>query len=141
MEVLVTTLVFLIIAVGLYNAFVYVNVLSLTSRQKMTAIALANEQLEIVRNLPYTDVGLIAGAPAGKLLSPKTINRNGLNFLVATEVRTFDDPFDGTISGQPNDLNPADYKFVKVEITCPTCRNFTAVILETTVSPKNLETD
>ncbi|MFA6253963.1 MAG: carboxypeptidase regulatory-like domain-containing protein [Candidatus Paceibacterota bacterium] len=140
-EVLVATVVFLMIALGIYGGFTSVSNLSLISRQRMVATALANEQLEVVRNLPYSDIGIIAGLPPGKLPHQKTVSRNGLDFAITTSVRSLDDPFDGTIGGSPNDPNPADYKLAEVEINCANCRNFTPITLNTTVAPKNLETN
>jgi len=140
-EVLVATVIFLIIALGIYNGFIAVSNLSLVSKQQMVAITLANEQLEVVRNLPYSDVGIVNGLTPGKLPYQKTVSRNGLNFIVTSFVRPVDDPFDGTVGGSPNDQNAADYKIAEVQVACPACRNFTTVVLDTTVAPKNLETN
>lgn len=138
--------VFAIIALGVYQAFFSLSGLAQMSKTKAEAMALATEQLEIVRNLPYSDVGIIGGWPVGKIPYEKHESRAGINFLVTTTIRSIDDPFDGTIDGSPNDINPADYKLVAVEVTCDTslasssCRYFSAVSLTTQVAPKNLET-
>jgi hypothetical protein len=87
-------------------------------------VALANEQLEVARNLPYSDVGIVAGWPIGKIPYQKTEIRHGANFVVTTTVRNIDDPFDGTIGGTPNDPSPADYKLVDLSLDCPNCKNF-----------------
>lgn len=139
-ELIISTVIFVMIGLGIWQGYAYVSDLVRVARIKTTALALANEQLEIVRNLPYSDVGVIGFVPPGKL--PETINliRNNINFQVKFTVRNFDDPFDGTIDGDPRDLSPADYKSVEVEISCLTCRNFPALRMTTTVAPKNLET-
>jgi prepilin-type N-terminal cleavage/methylation domain-containing protein len=140
-EAIVATAIFAMLAVGIYQSFVSLSGLAQAAKLKSTALALANEQLEIARNLSYADLGNIGGAPPGKIPEQKNEIRGGASFLVKTNVRSIDDPFDGTIGGTPNDLNPADYKLVTAEITCPSCRNYQPVVLTTKVAPKNLETN
>ena len=66
-ETLVGSIIFLIIALSAYNAFgVLMNIVA-ASRAKLAATSVANEKFEIIRNLPYSDVGIIAGIPAGKI--------------------------------------------------------------------------
>jgi len=110
------------------------------ARVRTLATALANEQLEIARNLPYQDVGIIAGIPLGVLPRIETVNRGMYEFTVTRTIRSIDDPFDGTIGGNPNDLSPGDNKLVEIAITCALCPGFDDVTLTTTVAPRNLET-
>lgn len=110
------------------------------SQAKLTATALANEQLEIIRNLPFADVGIVGGIPVGKIPRTQTLTRGAHTFSVVTTIRNVDDPFDGTIGGSPNDLSPADYKLAEVAVTCTTCARRAAVTFTTTAAPKNLET-
>lgn len=139
-ELIVGVAVFLVIVVAVYNAYIGVFNVVYASRAKIEAIALVNEQLEIVRNLPYSSVGEISGIPSGVLNHTQTIVRNGVQYTVLTTVRNVDDPFDGTLGGLPNDLSPADHKTVEIEISCLTCKVFTPIVVTTWVSPKNLET-
>ncbi len=139
-EVLVGVAIFLIISTGIYRSFTTVlSVISL-SRAKIIAMDLANERFELIRNLPYQDVGIIGGLPAGDLLHAETFVRAGFSFQATTTIRNVDDPYDGTIGGTPNDLSPADYKLVEIEIGCATCKNFPPVFVNTHVAPKGLET-
>lgn len=139
-ELLVGSAVFLIVAVGVYGAFTTTLNLISTSRSKVVAMDLANEQFEIVRNLPYANVGIVNGIPAGSLPHVQTLVRSGFTFIATTTVRNIDDPFDGTIDGSPDDLSPADNKLVEIEIGCAACKNFQPVFVNTRVAPKNLET-
>ena len=139
-EMIVGAAVFLIVAMSTYEAFTTTFKLISASRSKIVAMDLANEQFEIVRNLPYSDVGIAFGIPPGKLEHVQNLTRSGYNFIATTTVRNIDDPFDGTIGGNPNDLSPADNKLVEIEIGCPTCKNFQSVFVNTRVAPKNLET-
>lgn len=139
-ELLVGVGVFMIIAVGIYGAFSTTLKLISTSRSKVVAMDLANEQFEIVRNLPYASVGIVSGIPSGSIPHVQNLTRSGFLFIATTTVRNIDDPFDGTLGGNPNDLSPADNKLVEIEIGCPACKNFVPVFVNTRVAPKNLET-
>ena len=138
-ESVVGVAVFLMVATALYQS--YLGLLSLVSlsRYRIAAADLATEQFEIARNLPFKDVGLLNGVPAGKLVPSQTLVRDGFTFTVLTTVRSYDDAFDGTAGGTPNDSSPADYKQVEVEVSCTTCRNTSPVTYSTFVAPKSLE--
>lgn len=139
-ELIVGVSVFLVLIVGVYNAYQSIYGVVSMSRYKIAGIDLANEKFEIIRNLPYSSVGISGGIPNGVLTHIENISRDGQTFTVTTTVRNIDDPFDGTLGGSPNDLSPADSKLAEVEITCQSCKNFKPIILSTRVSPKNLET-
>lgn len=140
-ELIVGVAVFAFIIISVYNAYRGIFDVVYASRAKIEAISIINEQLEIVRNLPYSDVGILSGIPRGKLDHIQTINRDKYTYTVTTTVRNIDDPFDGTLGGSPNDLSPADFKLVEIDITCTDCRvNFPEMIVTTRVAPKNLET-
>ena len=138
-ELIVGVAVFTVIVVAVYNAYTSIfNVVSV-SRAKIDAIDLVNEQLEIVRNMPYASVGISGGIPSGTLTHIQSLNRGAETFSVMTTVRNVDDPFDGTLGGTPNDTAPADFKTVEIEISCATCKNFNPMIVTTRVAPKSLE--
>ena len=138
-ELVIGVFLFAVLGAGIYQGYAQVADIARLSRLKVTASALANEQFEIVRNLPYADVGISGSIPSGVLTADKTLVRDNVSFDVLTTVRNIDDPFDGTIGGNPNDLSPADYKLVEVVITCPTCKQFSAMSFSTNVAPKDLE--
>lgn len=140
-EVLVGTALFVVVALASYNAFTSLYRLVSLTQYKIAGINLLNEQIEIARNLPYSDVGINGGYPSGNIVQDQTIVRNGIQFQVETIVRNIDLPFDGTIgSTTNNDLSPADNKMVEITVSCPLCTNFSPVSLTTNVAPKNLET-
>jgi type II secretory pathway pseudopilin PulG len=140
LETLIGVSVFILMSVSIYQ--VYMRVLDAVSvaRAKVVASALINEQFEIIRNLPYSDVGIEGGIPNGKIKASQTLVRNNTSFVISSTVRNIDDAFDGILDGSPNDLSPADYKFIEVEVTCPLCKNFQPVTITGRVAPKNLET-
>src|SRR3989344_699048 len=138
-ETLLAVGIFTIIAVSIY--FSYSNILDvlISSQSNNVALSVMDNEIEIIRNMKYEDVGVQGGAPAGKLLQEKTVQQSGASFLLKSYVRNIDDPFDGTIGGTPNDLSPADYKIVELELTCPSCSRFSTKRITTRVSPLNLE--
>ncbi|KKS77397.1 MAG: hypothetical protein UV64_C0027G0004 [Parcubacteria group bacterium GW2011_GWC1_43_11b] len=139
-EVLVAITVFLIISVAVYDGYVSLLRLVTNTKIKTMAIALANEQLEIARNLPYDSVGLVDGMPVGILPRFATSTRGGIDFSVRLSIQDIDDPFDGQIgSSTKNDLAPNDYKRVAVEISCVGCRDFQPFTATSLVAPTNLE--
>jgi len=139
-EIIVGTALFALIAVVVYQSFGSLSSLVSASRYKITAVDLINERIELIRNLPFNKVGLVSGIPSGLLNPVETFVRDGNTFIATTTIRNIDDPFDGTIGGSPNDLSPADYKMVEVDMSCVTCKNFPPMSVSTIVAPKNLET-
>lgn len=91
-EVIVATTIFLMIALALYETFSTVVRVALVSQNKVTATALANEQMEIIRNLSYEDVGIQGGLPNGSIPHIQTLTRDGVEFTVTTVIRNIDDP-------------------------------------------------
>lgn len=138
-EILIGLAIFLIVSFSIYQAYINLFEAMRLSRLRTTASALANEQFEIIRNLPYADVGIDGGLPSGKIQQNQTLSRDNIEFAIKTNVRNIDDPFDGTIGGTPNDLSPADYKFIELEVSCSSCKNFNPLSFTTFSAPKNLE--
>ena len=138
-EILIASTLFVVIGTSTYLAFQ--NVLEAISRSQVRsdAISLVKAEIETVRNMPYGDVGIQGGYPAGKLLANKTIPFGGNSFSLNTYVRNIDDPYDGTLGGTPNDTAPADYKIVEYQIACTTCGQFVPISMTATVAPKGLE--
>ena len=136
-ETLVGTAIFVVLVLAVYDAYQAVYQVISDSRYKIAAIDLANEQLELARNLPYNSIGIVGGLPAGLLTHSQAITRDAATYTVITTVRNVDDPFDGIF---PTDISPDDYKLVQVEVDCPLCNNYQPVILTTQIAPKYLET-
>lgn len=139
-ETLVAVAFIVAFSIAIFN--VYSKILETTSvlSKRQIAAALANEQFEIIRNMPYENIGTVGGIPSGTLLQSQTLTRDNINFDVFITIRNIDDPFDGTLGGMPNDLSPADNKLVAIEINCSNCKNFIPVEYTTHIAPKNLET-
>ncbi|MEI6296613.1 MAG: prepilin-type N-terminal cleavage/methylation domain-containing protein [bacterium] len=140
-ETLVGVAIFVMIASSVYEAYSLLIKSARLSRLKIAATMIANEQIEIARNLPYSQVGTAGGVPSGVMIADRVIERDNAKFNVKATIRNIDDPFDGTLGGSPGDTAPADYKKVEVDVSCPGCGGgFTDLNLNTIVAPKNLET-
>ncbi|MCK5059550.1 MAG: prepilin-type N-terminal cleavage/methylation domain-containing protein [Candidatus Pacebacteria bacterium] len=139
-ETLIGVALFLMIMMGVYRGYFAVVSAARAATVRLTAANLANEQFEIVRNLPYADVGIVNGIPSGKVPYTQTLVRGGQTFTVTAIVRDIDLPFDGTVGGSPNDLSPADNKLIEFTILCDLCANFSPLTFTGRVAPKNLET-
>jgi len=117
-ELIVGASLFALISVTVYQSYANIITLVSASRVKITATDLLNERFELIRNLPYGEVGIVNGIPSGVLTATSTFLRDNGTFDIVTAIRNIDDPFDGTIGGSPNDLSPADYKLVDLTVTC-----------------------
>lgn len=140
-EVLITTFIIATVMVGLFGLFdLSVRVSSEAERQTV-AVALGNEQAELVRNLPYAKVGTVGGAPSGAIVPNKTITRNGVDYTVTTDIRYVDDSYDGTITSSPVDVLNTDYKLSRIEVIWKTnVTNATkSLLLITYIAPPGIE--
>ncbi len=139
-EVIVAASIFAVVALSIYHSFVSITTLISLSRDKIAATDLINAEFELVRNLSYSQVGTIGGIPNGSLAATTTKTIDGNQFEITRVIRNIDDPFDGKIGGTPNDLSPADYKMVQIEVDCLNCKNTISYKSVARVAPKNLET-
>ncbi len=114
---LVFLFIFSLIVVTFYSVWATGTRYILLVKNRLVASALANEKMEVVRNLAFDDIALTTGYPAGNLSQDEDIVRSGRTFHVFTQVRKVDDPFDGTLGGSPNDPNFVDYKYVKITVS------------------------
>lgn len=138
-EVVFAAAIFAIVALSIYQGFISITHLITASRDKVAAADLVNSEFELVRNLPFSKVGVQSGIPNGVLQASSTVVIDGRQFNITRVVRNVDDPFDGTIGGSPNDLSPADYKMVQIEVTCSNCKNDIDYKAYANIAPKNLE--
>jgi prepilin-type N-terminal cleavage/methylation domain-containing protein len=138
-EVMVALAIFSIAMVGLYALIVMGIRVSTDSRARLDATALANERMEMVRNLTYDNVGTVGGVPNGTLQRTELLTVNRIQYTITTDVVYVDDPFDGTLGGTPNDLFNADYKKIRVEVAWPNMLNHNPVVLISDATPKGIE--
>ena len=121
-EILVDLMIISFVATAIIAAFMAgYNALSL-SKAKIAAVALANEKMEELRNMPYDDLATENGAiyPPGDLPDDEEIVRKNIRLNVHITLNYVDDPFDGdalgSIPGKPVDIYPYDYKKARIEV-------------------------
>lgn len=144
-----TSLIDLLISMGIIAVLfggVYLVYFSLVAAVANVSVRTAatsaiQAEIETIRNLPYDSVGTVGGVPSGVIPQSQVVSVGKYSFTLQTTVRNIDDPFDGTVSGNPPpvDTAPADYKLVSIQATCALCSNFGSLTVTTTVAPKNLE--
>jgi type II secretory pathway pseudopilin PulG len=135
-ESLIGILLIVVVFLGMVGAFRLGLKVLVQSKARVTALALANQRIEEIRNLPYNDVGTVGGIPPGVIPQTETKTLNNIEFTIATTIIYIDDPFDGLA---PDDLISADYKRAKVKVFWPGIIGG-EVILITDVAPKGIET-
>ena len=134
-DVIVGTALVLIVFFGIFGAYQLGIKVVGQSQARITAIALANQKIEMARNLSYDDVGTIGGIPSGTILETETITRNKIDYTVKTTIIYIDDPFDGL---SPADSLSNDYKRVRVKVSW-SGQLAGKVVLITDVAPKGVE--
>jgi len=138
-ESLIAIAIFAVIGTAIYYSYSNILDVVLRARLRYSMIAVAENEIEIARNIPYPDVGLQSGAPSGNIIPQKVLNYKGASFVVKTTVRNVDDSFDGVLGGNPADVIPADYKLIEVEVSCFNICSVNPIILTTTIAPVNIE--
>lgn len=114
-------------------------------RMRVAAATLANEKMEVLRNMPYDSLATKGGAiyPPGNLSDDEIATKSGFTFNVNTVIAYVDDPYDGnfsgTIPGKPIDIYPYDYKKAQLIIT-EAGKNSVIVKVATNISAKAAET-
>lgn len=135
-ETLVGVSLMLLIFVSIFGMIQLGMRLVAQSKSRVIATALANQKIELVRNLSYDKVGTIGGIPNGSILETEILIRNKITYTVKTTIAYVDDPFDNTF---PNDPLAWDYKRVKVKVFWPDGGGG-EIFLQTDVAPKGIET-
>lgn len=123
-EAAVFLFVFSVITMTFYQLYAVGARHMLDAKRRLGATALANERLEIVRGMPYGNIGTKTpdgaggwdyGIPAGEILEDEEVVSSGGTFQVHTFVQYIDDSYDGEAGG--SDLVPTDYKRVRIDIS------------------------
>lgn len=141
MEVVAAIGIFTVVFISIYGSFKAGLTSLMQSRRRTEATALANEKMEIIRNLPYDSVGTQGGSPAGSLLQTENVTRSNQKFTVKIAVDYVDDPFDGTAGGNPPDPVYPDYKTARVEVDWPGVQAGKGVTLVSKFVPDGVETN
>lgn len=139
MELIISIAIFVILVTAVLASIGVLTQTVKSAREKTVLASLATNYLEIVRNMPYSQVGTINGNPAGQLADLSNAIEEKIEattYKIYYEVTYIDDPADGTIL-LGTDPAPNDYKQVKMTILNEATNQTTNFL--TTVVPKGLE--
>ena len=138
-DAIVGTALMLLIFIGLFGV-VRLAVMSVgLGKAKTGATALANEQVEYIRSLPYNSVAVVGGIPAGTIPAEEVVQLNNIDYTRRTFIRFVDHSADGVGPADTNGIQ-ADYKVVKVSVSWNFRGAERDVTLVTNVVPKGMET-
>ncbi len=149
-EALALLFVFGVITTTFYQTWSLGTRQILDAKSRLGAVALANQKMEVVRSLPYANIGTkhsnghggwLYGIPAGDILEDETVAASNASFHVHTLVEYMDDPFDGTAggSGASHDAIPTDYKRVRIEVSWGDMSDSRTIALFGSYSPVGVE--
>ncbi len=137
-DVLIGTAILVIIIIGFFTEFQLLFRVLSQSQGKTVAVALANEQIEIIRNIPYENIGTEFGSPSGEIPQTRTEIVDNNTYTITTDIIYIDDPFDGT---SPEDQFSGDYKKARIEISWAEHQLIKSVVEIANFSPPNLESE
>lgn len=108
------------------------------NKAKTGALALLNEQMELIRSIPYDTLGTSGGIPSGSLSQSTTTRLNATNYTIRTLIQYVDQPQDGEGVLDANGIT-ADAKQAKVEVTWLDRGEPRVLSMVTTVAPNGVE--
>ncbi len=121
-ESIVLLFIFSLVSIVFLQVYVVGTQIIIDSKNRLGAVALANQKMEIVRSIDYEDIGTktwngstwVYGIPGGDLLQEEDIAINTRQYHVSTFVQYVDDEFDNV---SPADTIPTDYKRVRLVVS------------------------
>lgn len=138
-ENLIALAIFVLLAIAIFQTSSQLIHTTGIYREEIAISNLADKYMEIVHNLPYSNVGTVNGNPSGTLPDmPNAENEtiNGSPYQIYYVVNYIDDPSDGTITNG-TDFAPNDYKQVKLYVKNTSTNKIYAFV--TNIVPKGLE--
>lgn len=134
-EVLIGVFLLLIVFLGLFGAYQLGFKVVGQSKNRITAMAFANAEIEKIRNLPYESVGVQGQFPDGILDPLSTVVFNNIQYQIERRVDFVVDSTDGIAA--PDDDCPNDYKKAEIKVSWPGPLSGEFKI-STDIAPKNL---
>lgn len=109
------------------------------AQARLSAMSVAQDRMEYFRSLPYDEVGVVAGYPAGIIPQNGTTTMNGIEFVERVRVDYIDDPADGTAASDSNGII-LDYKRVRLEYTWNIAGATSSIQFISNIVPRSVET-
>lgn len=158
-ELVISTAMVAIVSVSFLGLLITLVGSTIISKQRAVANALAVNQMEYLKSLPYDGLAVIGGSIIATNPIPATIQKteNGARYDITTSISYADDAYDGcgayptqalkeqycrnyfySPSAPGSDTNPADYKLARVSVSNASGKSLVA--LETQISARVSET-
>lgn len=138
LDVLIGIALYVLVFLGLFAGIrLSISVIA-TNKAKTGALALATEQMELIRSIPYDSLGTVGGIPNGTLAQSATTTLNATEYTIRTLIIYVDLPADGEGGSDDNGIT-ADAKEAKVEVSWEDRGDSRSIALVSTVAPKGLE--
>lgn len=115
-EALAFLFIFSVITLTFYQTWSLGTKHIINSKNRLGATALASQQIEIIRSLPFDSIGTTTGIPVGIIAENQTITESGATYAVHTLIQFVDDATDGTLA-LGTDAAPNDYKKATVTVS------------------------
>jgi hypothetical protein len=139
-ELIFTAAISVMVFGAIFVSFQYTLELVAFTRAKLSALSLANDRMEYFRSLPYDDVGVVAGFPAGTIPQTSSLTLNDINFFERVRVDYVDDAADGLLSLDTN-LIEEDYKHIRLNYEWSLNGETRSVSMASYIVPRSIETD
>ncbi|MDD4304804.1 MAG: prepilin-type N-terminal cleavage/methylation domain-containing protein [Patescibacteria group bacterium] len=136
-EIMISLSVIFLLMFGIYDLINYSLNITSDNKSYVEAISIANQKMEQIRNMPYSNVGTIGGMPNGIIPENEIINKDK-EFTVHTMIQFYDDPYDGTLE-QENDSIFVDYKIVTIDVSWKNKTNIKKISVFSKVIPSTEE--
>jgi type II secretory pathway pseudopilin PulG len=136
LETVVSVAIFATVSMGIFLSYKQVMSVLYRAQARSGMAALAGEQFEIIRNLPFAQIGTQGGIPAGVIPPVQTFEKAGVRYVATTTIRNIDLPFDGVA---PSDTSPEDNRQVHIDISCLSCRDPITTSFTAQYGPRDLE--
>jgi type II secretory pathway pseudopilin PulG len=116
-EAMFVLFIFSLITITFYSIFSTGSKMIIESKNKLKATSLANEKMEIIKSLDYSQIGIVdSGYISGDIPSFEEKTVSGKTFYVFSSVVYIDNPYDGIEGEDPDDSRPADSKRVTLKV-------------------------
>jgi type II secretory pathway pseudopilin PulG len=115
-EALAFLFIFSIITLTFYQTWSLGTKQIINSKNRLGATALASQQMETIRGLPFDSIGTTTGIPSGSIVQSQSVSVNAATYTLHTLVQFVDDATDGTLA-LGTDVASNDYKKVTVTVS------------------------
>lgn len=138
MEMVVSIGILTLILVGFLSLLQTGMKLATENKGRTGALSLATEKMEYMRSLPYGEIGVVGGNPAGIVPPSKSIALNGITYTRKVSIAYIDDPKDGLGALDSNGITH-DYKRARVVVSWKGPSNESSVYIDSDFSPVGIE--